>query len=69
MKFMSSKHACCCCYTGAVTHALRMVNASYIDAATKHKQAKQGSLGTELAPQAKYIHVINFFRERENACA
>ncbi len=32
-----------------------MVNASYINAATKHKQAKQGSLGTELAPQAKYM--------------
>ena len=45
-----------------------MVNASYIDAATKHKQAKQGSLGTELAPQAKDIHVIDwstFFRDRE----
>ncbi len=27
-----------------------------IDAAMKHKQAKQGSLGTELAPQAKHIH-------------
>ena len=26
---------------------VRMVNASYIDAAKKHKQAKQGSLGTE----------------------
>ena len=33
------------------THALRMVNTSYIEAATKHKQGKQGSLGTDLAPQ------------------
>ena len=28
-----------------ITHALRMVNTSYIEAAAKHKQAKQGSLG------------------------
>ena len=34
-----------------ITHALRMVNTSYIEAATKHKQGKQGSLGTDLAPQ------------------
>ena len=27
-----------------ITHALRMVNTSYIEAATKHKQGKQGSL-------------------------
>ncbi len=33
-----------------ITHALRMVNTSYIEAATKHKQ---GSLGTDLAPQQK----------------
>ncbi len=31
-----------------------MVNASYLEAAVKHKQTKKGSLGTELAPHADY---------------
>ncbi len=35
------------------THAY-LVNTSHVEAA-KHKQAKQGSLGTEVAPQAKQI--------------
>ena len=45
-----------------ITHALRMVNTSYIEAATKHKQGKQGSLGTDLAPQQ------NTSRERLAIC-
>ncbi len=31
-----------------------MVNTSYLEAAVKHKQAKKGSLGTELAPHAEH---------------
>ncbi len=31
-----------------------MVNASYLEATVKHKQAKKGSLGTELAPHAEH---------------
>ena len=47
-------------YTGFQVHfwleLVLKIGLANIDAATKHKQAKQGSLGTELAPQAKHIH-------------
>ncbi len=37
-----------------ITHALRMVNTSYIEAAAKHKPSQAGVLGQDLAPQAKH---------------
>ncbi len=47
-----------------ITHGKRFIR-TYIDAATKHKkQAKQGSLGTELAPQVKHIQAPSSERER-----
>ncbi len=45
-----------------------MVNASYLEAAVKHKQAKKVSLGTELAPHAKHKQVVDSAQERD-ACA
>ncbi len=59
-------------YTGFQVHfwleLVLKIGLANIDAATKHKQAKQGSLGTELAPGKRHTcnrlkHILQ--RERE----